>query len=202
MIDFSRTTILFGGSFDPIHAGHLHVAKYALASLPGAQLIFVPAGQSPGKHAPAASAEQRLRWLHLATDAGPFQVWDEELGRDGDSFTVDTLKEAHRQGAARERLYWLLGADAYAGFARWKHPEQIRSLAKLLVVNRPGSVAALQDPDDTLIAIPPHPASSTAIRAALAANTPMVPEVPDAVQQDLGNLLLLGRNPYAREARL
>ena len=198
MIDFSRVTILFGGSFDPVHRGHLHVATYALGSLPGAQLLFVPAGQSPGKNPPQASPEDRLRWLHLATDAGAFQVWNTELERPGLSFTVDTLKEAHRLGAARERLYWLLGSDAYASFAAWKQPEEIRCLARLLVVNRPGAPAVPTNADDTFVAIPPHPASSTEIRTALSRGLPAPPELPAAVQEDIGNLLLLHRNPYAR----
>lgn len=198
MIDFSRTTILFGGSFDPIHAGHLHVAKYALAALPGAQLAFVPASQSPGKHAPVAPAELRLRWLEKAVAPGIFQVWDAELKREGVSYTVDTLLQAHGEGATRDKLYWLVGADAYSTFPTWKDPARIRSLARLLVVNRPGSPLELQDAEDLIVEIPPHPASSTAIRRALNAAAPNTEELLPAVQEELGNLLLLGRNPYAR----
>ncbi|RZA07568.1 MAG: nicotinate (nicotinamide) nucleotide adenylyltransferase [Proteobacteria bacterium] len=198
MIDFSRTTILFGGSFDPIHAGHLHVAKHALAALPGAQLVFVPAQQSPGKHPPVASPAERLAWLEKAVAAGIFQVWDAELKRDGVSYTVDTLLQAHGAGARRENLYWLVGADAYATFPAWKDPARIRALAKLLVVNRPGSPIEAQDAEDLIVEIPPHPASSTALRAALAAGQEAPEEIPAPVNEELGKLLLLGRNPYAR----
>lgn len=198
MIDFSRTTILFGGSFDPVHAGHLHVAKYALAALPGAQLAFVPASQSPGKHPPVAPAELRLAWLEKALAPGIFQVWDAELVRGGVSYTVDTLLQAHGEGAVRETLYWLVGADAYATFPSWKDPARIRSLARLLVVNRPGSTVALQDPEDLVVEIPPHPASSTAIRRALGAASPDTEELLPAVRDDLNNLLLRGQNPYAK----
>lgn len=198
MIDFSRTTILFGGSFDPIHAGHLHVAKYALAALPGAQLAFVPASQSPGKHPPVAPAELRLKWLERAVAAGIFQVWDAELKRGGQSYTVDTLLLAHGEGATRDKLYWLVGADAYATFPSWKDPARIRSLAKLLVVNRPGSALEPQDPEDLIVEIPPHPASSTAIRRALNSSAPNTEDLLPEVREEMGNLLLLGKNPYAR----
>lgn len=193
-MDFSRTTILFGGSFDPVHNGHLHVAKHALAAIPGAQLAFVPAFQSPGKQPPVASPDQRLHWLELATHAGPFQVWQQELRRGGPSFTVETLMAAHSEGASRENLYWLLGADAYEHFGNWKEPERIRSLARLLVVNRPGSNLERASREDLIISLPPHPASSTRLRGELATGQVQSPDLPARVAEAL---LLTGQNPYA-----
>lgn len=166
---FREPTVLFGGSFDPIHEGHLHVARAVKAQLPQIKnFVFVPAAHSPGKPAALASAADRLHWLKLVAEPEGFHVWDYDLERSGESYTVETLEEAHRQGATRERLFWLVGADAYAGFSRWKNPARIRELSRLLVVNRPGEEISPQSSDDQIISIAPHPASSTEIREALA----------------------------------
>jgi nicotinate-nucleotide adenylyltransferase len=195
--DFGRPTILFGGSFDPVHAGHLHVARECLLALPEMrQLTFVPAAESPGRTA-RASAEQRFAWLRLAAEPQGFRVWDFEVTKAGPSFTVNTLEAAHLAGARVDQLYWLLGADAYAGFARWKAPERIRELCRILVVDRPGHESASQHPLDRFICIPPHPASSTAIRHALEAGNPSPAWLPGAIAGALGNLLP-GQNPYVK----
>lgn len=196
---FSAPTILFGGTFDPVHEGHLHVAKQALSLLPGAQLSFVPAAQSPGKAHAGATPEQRLHWLRLAAEPLGFGVWDVEVRRGGDSYTVETLEEASRLGARRETLYWLVGADAYESFSRWKNPARIRELATILVVGRPGSSLEVQDPRDRPLGIPPHPASSTALRAELAEGNASSPWLPAPLRAELGNLLLPRANPYARK---
>lgn len=199
MIDFSRPTALFGGSFDPIHAGHLHIAENVRRLCPGIeQIVFVPAAHSPGKGATLATAADRLRWVKLAAEPENFQVWDVELMRAGESYTVDTLRAAHSAGATADRLFWLMGADAYRGFPGWKTPGEIRSLARLLVVNRPGLALPSQNPADRILEIPPHPASSTNIRAELARCQENVAYLPEPVRQDLSRLTLLGKNPYAK----
>jgi nicotinate-nucleotide adenylyltransferase len=193
--EFSRPAILFGGSFDPVHAGHLHVARECLVALPEVkQLVFVPAAESPGRKAHASAAD-RLAWLKLAAEPLGFRVWDFEAVRPGPSYTVNTLEAAHAQGARVDQLYWLLGADAYAGFPGWKNPERIRELCRLLVVDRPGQDSASQHPLDRFVSIPPHPASSTSVRAALAAGNPRPEWLPEAVGAVLEKLLP-GQNPY------
>lgn len=198
-MQFVAPTILFGGTFDPVHEGHLHVAEHARSAIAGSRLVFTPAAQSPGKAPAGASPAQRLAWLRLVAEPLSYGVWDFEIKKGGDSFTFLTLEEATRLGASPDRLYWLLGADAYAGFARWKSPERIRELATLLVVGRPGSPVSLQDPRDRLIAIPEHPASSTALRAELAEGNASSPWLPAPLRAELGNLLLPRTNPYARK---
>lgn len=197
MIDFRKNTILFGGSFDPIHLGHLHIAREALKAVnPPAQLVFVPARESPGKPLPRASAEQRTAWIEESIRDAGYLLWDTELKRQGPSYTVETLEEAHRLGASRERLYWLLGADSYAHFESWKNPERIRELAILLVLSRPGTSLQRKDPRDVLREVAPHPASSSQIRAEIARG-----KIPDMlappVAEWLKNLPLKSKNPYA-----
>jgi nicotinate-nucleotide adenylyltransferase len=128
-----------------------------------------------------------------------FDVWDFEVKQGGDSFTYHTLEEATRLGASRERLFWLVGADAYAGLARWKKPDRIRELATLLVVGRPGTVTSSVDARDLPLEIPPHTASSTALRAELAEGNASSPLLPAPLRAELGNLLLPRANPYARK---
>lgn len=199
MIDFRLPTALFGGSFDPVHLGHLQVAKEVRKQMPQIQqLVFVPAAQSPGKQPVGASAEQRLKWLKLAVEPEGFLVWEADLDRGGESFTVETLGEAHKQSAAYERLYWILGADAYASFGRWREPERIRELCRLVVVNRPGQKINMRESSDLLLEIPPHPASSSEIRAQLASGDTSSPWIPDAVRSDMEKILPL-HNPYVRK---
>jgi nicotinate-nucleotide adenylyltransferase len=198
MIDFRRPTVLFGGSFDPVHEGHLHVARETLARIEGgSQLVFLPAFHSPGKPGPLASPEQRLEWLLLAAAPDGFGVWDYELQRRGESVTVDTLGEAHRLGATAEQLFLLLGADAYGTFPAWKNALRIRELCRLIAVNRPGHQLPAQSLSDRILNIPPHPASSTAIRARLGSGSIPTEWLAGPVSHALEKLLPL-HNPYAR----
>ena len=199
-MNFHGNTVFFGGSFDPIHLGHLHIAHEALRAIQGnAKLIFIPAAKSPGKSAPVASPEQRQEWIAASIKNTAFEMWDIELKRPSPSFTVDTLEEARSLGATPNQSYWLMGADAYANFPHWKQPERIRELCRIIVMSRPGSQIQLLDPKDILIKITPHPASSTAIRAALAQGELPQNALPAPVEESLKNLILLSKNPYARK---
>lgn len=200
MIDFSRTTALFGGSFDPVHEGHIKIAQAVKKLRPEIkQIVFVPAAHSPGKIPTIAHAADRLRWLELVTKAAGFLVWDEEIRREGESFTVDTLRAAHAAGATKEKLYWILGGDAYAHFSGWRDPAVIRSLCQLIAVNRPGVNLPAQQAGDIVLEIQPHAASSTEIRAALGVGRDDCPYLPAPVSRDLDRLALKSLNPYARK---
>jgi nicotinate-nucleotide adenylyltransferase len=201
MIRFDRPTALIGGSFDPVHEGHLALAREIRHQLPQIeQIVFVPAALSPGKAPPLASAELRLRWLRSVAGPEGFASWDWELEQTGESFTVNTLLEATRLGAIRDSLYWVVGADAYAALPSWREPARIRFLARLLVVNRPGHPLERQHPEDLILTIPPHPASSTAIRARLAAGDFAGAEsagLPSLLRTELEQALP-PNNPYVR----
>ena len=134
---------VFGGSFDPVHHGHLAIALAALETVPLDRIIFVPARRSPLKEgAPVASEVDRLAMLERAVNGeGRFLVSHLELERPAPSYTVDTLGSL----AAEGRLFLILGADAAADLGRWRHPDRIRQLATLVVARRPGTTAAPVD---------------------------------------------------------
>jgi nicotinate-nucleotide adenylyltransferase len=128
---------LFGGSFDPVHFGHLILAEWVRDALQLDQLWFVPAAISPLKgRAPLATGPQRSDMVRLAI-AGhdPFQLNDIELVRGDVSYTVDTLRalvESHPE----VQFYWLLGSDALATLPQWKEPQTICRLAIPTVLRR------------------------------------------------------------------
>jgi len=128
---------IFGGTFDPIHVGHLAIARAALESVPLDRILFVLAKRSPLKErAPVASEEDRLAMLErVVADETNFAVSRIELDREGPSYTIDTLEALRDQGD----LHLILGGDALAEFPRWRQAERIAELARLLVAERPGS---------------------------------------------------------------
>ncbi len=127
---------VFGGTFDPVHVGHLAIANAALEEVPLDRLLFVPARRSPLKERePQASATDRLAMLEAAVRDEPrFAVSRLELEREGPSYTVDTLAALRGEG----ELYLIAGSDAIADFPLWREHERIRSLATILVAARPG----------------------------------------------------------------
>ncbi len=128
---------VFGGTFDPVHVGHLAIALAALESAKLDRIVFVPARRSPLKgRGPAAGEADRLLMLEAAVKDEPrFAVSRVELEREGPSYTVDTLEALRADG----ELFLILGSDALADFPRWRSPERIRALAKILVARRPGA---------------------------------------------------------------
>jgi nicotinate-nucleotide adenylyltransferase len=131
---------VFGGTFDPVHVGHLAIANAALDDLALDRVHFVPAQRSPLKHdAPIADAGDRLAMLAAATQGEPrFRVSRLEVDREGPSFTVDTLEALRGDG----ELFLILGSDAYADFERWQSPARIRDLATIVLAARPGAPRA------------------------------------------------------------
>jgi len=131
---------VFGGSFDPVHYGHLLLAEQCREQAGLDQILFLPSAISPFKEqGPEASDKDRLQMLALAL-AGhtPFQVSPLEIERGGISYTVDTLQALARQNPD-DQLYLLMGADTLAGLPQWKEPGTVCSAALPLIVDRPGS---------------------------------------------------------------
>lgn len=128
---------VFGGTFDPVHVGHLAIALAALETVPLDRVVFVPARRSPLKTSgPVAGERDRLEMLRRATADEPrFSVSPVELERDGPSYTVETLEALREEG----QLFLILGADAAQDLPRWKDPDRVRSLATLVVARRPGT---------------------------------------------------------------
>lgn len=169
---------VFGGTFDPVHVGHLAIALAALQSARLDRVVFVPARRSPLKDAPpAASAADRLAMLEAATKDEPrFTVSRIELERESPSYTVDTLYALQAEG----ELFLILGSDALAELDRWRSPERIRALATILVARRPGA----PEPDTRLATAFDAPCldiSSRELRARAARGLSLRYLVPDEV---------------------
>ena len=133
---------VFGGTFDPIHCGHLELARELREKLALSSVRFIPAGQPPHRGAPAASAQHRLAMVELAVANHPgLEVDTREIERKGRSYTVTTLEELHEEDRART-LALILGADAFLGLETWHRWREVFELAHLVVVARPGVTLA------------------------------------------------------------
>jgi nicotinate-nucleotide adenylyltransferase len=130
--------LFYGGTFDPVHAGHLAVAR-AAREVFGADVAFVPAADPPHRAAPGASAAQRAQMLALAIAGEPgFRVDTREMLRSGPSWTVGTLRELRAERGPDAPLAWVLGADAFRGLPTWHEWEALLDLAHFVVAVRPG----------------------------------------------------------------
>lgn len=135
---------ILGGTFDPVHNGHLGIARDAQSQLGLAEVRFIPLYQAVHKDQPATSASLRLQILNEALDGQEDWIADDrEIRRGGDSYMVDTLASLHNE-FPDQALCLILGTDAYNHFLSWKEPEKIASLCHLVVLKRPG----YQPPDD------------------------------------------------------
>jgi nicotinate-nucleotide adenylyltransferase len=131
---------VFGGSFDPVHYGHLLLAQQCLDSSALDQVLFVPVARSPLRpRGPIADAKARVEMLQLAiADHPQFAISTLELDRGEISYTVDTLR-ALKLGSPDDTFCLLMGLDSLLDFPRWHEPQEILKIAQLLVVNRPGT---------------------------------------------------------------
>jgi nicotinate-nucleotide adenylyltransferase len=129
---------LLGGTFDPIHYGHLRPAQEVLRALDLAEVRIIPAANPPHRREPVATAAQRLRMAELAVAEFPgMRVDDREIRRGGPSYTVLTLESLRRETGAQP-LCLLLGQDAFAGIETWHQWRRLPELAHIVVMTRPG----------------------------------------------------------------
>ena len=177
---------LYGGSFDPVHLGHLLVAHAALEELALDRLVFIPAAQSPFKPGTApAPAAVRVRMLRLALAGGTrFGVDELELHRGGVSYTVDTVRvfAARHPGA---ELFWLIGADHVPTLPLWREAEALARLVEFVVIPRPSEAAAALPLPYRLRHLSGWPlrVSSSEIRQRVAAGKPVGHLLPAAVNE-------------------
>ncbi len=143
---------IFGGTFDPIHFGHLRTAFEMLQALRFDEVRFMPCGSPPHRGAPVADAELRLRMVQVAT-AGQhgFMVDDRELRRPGPSYSVDTLTALRGEFPLRS-LALIIGMDAFLGLPQWYQWREILQLAHVVVAHRPGWRAPDMGPLGELLA--------------------------------------------------
>jgi nicotinate-nucleotide adenylyltransferase len=131
---------LFGGTFDPIHIGHLIVAEEAREQAALDKVVFVPCGNPPHKRSDSVSAGAiRLEMTRLATRGNPgFEVSEFELSRDEASFTVETVRHFGRELGKAAELFLIVGADSLLEMSAWKDPAKLLSECRPIVVSRPG----------------------------------------------------------------
>lgn len=130
---------IFGGTFDPIHFGHLRLAQELAESMHMAEVRFMPGGTPPHRAAPQVTAMQRLAMARLAIEGNPlFTVDDREVQRSGPGYTIDTLTEVRRELGAKRPMCLLLGADAFLELATWHRWHELFALAHVVVAHRPG----------------------------------------------------------------
>lgn len=136
---------VFGGTFDPIHLGHLRAAENALEGLALDRVAFVPAATPPHRAEPSSSALDRFAMTALATAGHPrFAVSDIELRRDGPSYTVDTVAGLRKESPDAE-VFVIVGSDTFPEMATWKEHERLLAMCTVAVVARPGEVPGGSD---------------------------------------------------------
>ena len=198
----SRLVCLFGGTFDPVHNAHLRMAREARDRFRLDQVLFVPAGHPPHKpDSRVAAYADRLAMVKLACRGRKGFVASELENHAGKSFTIDTVERLRAQLNPRDRLFFLIGADAFDDLRSWHRWRDMLALTEFLVVTRPGHryrvpkgarVRAL----DGIAML----ASSSGIRNHLAAGEP-APEIPKAVRAYIEEHSLYGavKSRYGRD---
>lgn len=186
-----KTLAILGGTFDPIHNGHLGSALELKATLGLDELRLLPCHLPPHRETPGTDSRDRLAMVRLAAAGTGLGVDDRELHRQGPSYSADTLRDIRAELGEAVSLSWVMGSDAFASFCSWHQWRDCLALAHLIVMQRPGD--PLPDADtaegDLLrahqlatgqalsessaggiwpLALTPYPISATAIRAALA----------------------------------
>jgi len=193
MAGVSRRVGVLGGTFDPIHHGHLVAAQEVLHALALDCVLFVPAGNPPHKPArPISAAHHRVAMVSLAIAGRPgFQLSRVDVERPGPHFTFDTLTILHERWGTGTRFFFIVGTDSLAELFTWHRPEGIVALADLAVVERPGAGANLEALEARLPGLGSHlhwvnmpllQISSTNLRSRVRLGRPITFLVPQPVE--------------------
>lgn len=181
---------LFGGSFDPVHLGHLLVAQSACEEMDLTRLFFIPAAQSPFKpDRRPTPAPLRLQMLRLALAGwSRCEVDEQEVRRGGISYTIDTVRDYARRFAGAE-LFYLIGADHVAKLPQWRAAEELARQVDFVVIPRPGQPPTAFPPPfrGRTLAGFPLAVSSSQIRQRVRAGRPIAELVPSAVAEAVRN---------------
>jgi nicotinate-nucleotide adenylyltransferase len=183
---------VLGGTFDPIHEGHVAAARFAMECAHLDRVLFIPSGRPPHRAAALAPEGDRLAMVRLATEEEPrFEVSDMEIKRGGLSYTSDTVAELRRIYPDDE-LFLILGWDAARLFRAWHEPDRVASLASFVILGRPGTepptasgmTALGLRPERMVICSGGTPdISGSALRGEIAAGRPVVGKLPAAVER-------------------
>ena len=176
---------VMGGTFDPIHNGHLVAASEVAASFDLDEVVFVPTGQ-PWQKSEVTPSEHRYLMTVIATASNPgFTVSRVDVDRSGPTYTIDTLRDLQRQRPGAD-LFFITGADAVAQILSWRDHDELWELAHFVAVSRPGhplSAAGLPSENVSLLEIPALAISSTDCRERVRRGQPVWYLVPDGVVQ-------------------
>jgi len=194
---------LLGGTFDPVHIGHLIGAQAAANQIGLDQVLFVPAANPPHKSTvPISEAEHRVAMLKLAVaDNGRFAIYLDEIERGGSSYTIDTIRRFRQTLAPQDELFFILGADNLAEFTTWKDWRAICRESRLISLKREGFSAddysipePLKQVEILWVDMPLIGISSTDIRSRIVAGTSTRYWVPQAVAEYIETHSLYGRS--------
>jgi nicotinate-nucleotide adenylyltransferase len=205
----SRRLGVLGGTFDPIHYGHLDAADAARDALALGEILFVPSAAPPHRTIdPRTTPFHRFALVALAiADRNAYRVSDIELGRSGPSYSADTFRALHAEGWRPSQLFFIIGSDAFAEIATWREYPAILDASNFVVIGRPGTTldaavgrapeigprvrASRETPATTestavvLVEARTRDVSSTAIRMRLAARQPITDLVPPSVARHI-----------------
>lgn len=184
---------LFGGTFDPIHLGHLILAEGCREACALDRVWFVVAGVPPHKQDERTPVADRLEMVRLAIAGhSAFEVSEIEAKRPGPHYSVETLEAIHQERPGDD-LFFLIGADSLADLPHWRQPERIAQLATIVVVNRPGSEPSSALPDFgpgahplRTVHVPPIGVASHDLRQRLAEGRSIRYQVPRGVEAYIG----------------
>lgn len=182
---------LFGGSFDPVHTGHLLVAMAACEELALSRLFFIPAAQSPFKpENKPASANHRAQMLRLALAGRTnYEVDEQEIKRGEISYSIDTVRDYIRRFPAAE-IFYLIGADNVPTLTKWREANELAKLTEFIVVPRPGEAVESNLPPQFRLRILkgfPLAVSSSQIRERVKSGLPIENLVPANVAEAIRN---------------
>ena len=186
---------VLGGTFDPVHIGHLIVAEEVRSKLELAEVIFVPAGQPWLKsHRSISPAADRLEMLRRALQSNPhFRVSTVDINRPGPSYSVDTITDLQDQLGAEAQFHFIIGPDALVGLPTWREPARLVEMCQIVGVTRPGYQdfdLKLLEPTIPqasrrimLLEVPQIGVSSSEIRERVAQGLPIRYQVPEPVEE-------------------
>ena len=195
----TKSIAVFGGSFDPIHLGHLHLAELVREEFCLSEIVFMPSARPPHKETAASEdAEHRFEMVKLAIDSNPnFSISRLEYDRDGYSYTAETLQLLREELESDALIYFIVGADSLVNMHKWKEPERIFALCEIIAIDRQGIddeeiITALKSLSNDynakihLLKKLTYPVSSTEIRARIATGASIKYLVPDEVIDYIG----------------
>lgn len=194
---------LLGGSFDPVHLGHLHIAEAALEALGADLVLLVPSNRAPHKGAtPGAKAVDRLALLRAAVAGRPRLLVDDcEIRRGGVSYTIDTIADLERRYAPVESLFLILGDDLAGGFGSWRRADELASRTHLVLASRADPSTPFPYPHVDL-GNPLFQISSSELRGRIAAGGPWHSFVPEGAARIIEERGLYGYEPKLPDAGL